>query len=50
MCDHIANNTQLLVASIEYRLAPEHCFPAAAEDCKDVADWMVLHSKRTVCL
>ncbi|QKX57819.1 uncharacterized protein TRUGW13939_04939 [Talaromyces rugulosus] len=46
MCDHIANNTQLLVVSIEYRLAPEYCFPAAAEDCQDVADWMVLNSKR----
>jgi acetyl esterase/lipase len=50
MCDHIANNTQLLVVSIEYRLAPEYCFPAAAEDCQDVADWMVLNSKRKVCL
>jgi len=37
----IAQNTGLAVASVEYRLAPEHPFPAGPDDCERAARWLV---------
>ncbi|WP_018567291.1 alpha/beta hydrolase [Streptomyces sp. PsTaAH-124] len=41
---HIAAEVGAVVASVEYRLAPEHPFPAALDDCYAVLKWMVANS------
>jgi acetyl esterase len=40
----LANSTGALVAVVGYRLAPEHPFPAAVDDCYAAVRWVAEHS------
>lgn len=44
----IKQATGLIVISVEYRLAPEHVYPAAVQDCEDVADWLYSNASSEV--
>jgi acetyl esterase len=43
-CRHIAHGARAVVASVDYRLAPENAFPTAAEDCYEALCWLVDHA------
>jgi acetyl esterase len=40
LCRRIANGTGARVVSVDYRLAPEHPFPAGLDDAEDVLHWL----------
>jgi acetyl esterase len=46
MLERIADNTGQAVVAVEYRLAPEHPYPAGPDDCEAAAAWLVQNSKR----
>lgn len=43
-CSGLAHQAGLTVVSLEYRLAPEHPFPAALHDTYDAMRWLAAHS------
>ncbi|GAB2568288.1 alpha/beta hydrolase [Leucobacter ruminantium] len=45
-CTTMADLTGCVVASVDYRLAPEHPFPAGLEDCLDVAATLLDEPRR----
>jgi acetyl esterase/lipase len=46
MLERIADNTGQAVVGVDYRLAPEHPYPAGPDDCEAAAVWLVQNSKK----
>src|SRR5438132_11694346 len=42
----LAHGSGAVVASVEYRLAPEHPFPAGLDDCETVTRWALANSSQ----
>ncbi len=40
LCRHFAESLGIVVAAVEYRLAPEHRFPVPLHDCHDALAWL----------
>src|ERR1051326_7742368 len=45
ICRTLANAAGCLVASVDYRCAPEFAYPVAAEDCYAATRWVVEHAR-----
>jgi acetyl esterase len=43
-CRHFANAARCAVVSVDYRMAPEHKFPAAVDDSEAATRWIIAHA------
>ena len=44
LCRHIAEQSGCVVIAVDYRLAPEHKYPAAIDDCYQATSYAVQHA------
>jgi acetyl esterase len=45
VCRKLAHEAEMLVVSVDYRLAPEHKFPSAADDAIAATKWVAANAK-----
>ncbi|MBR0871054.1 alpha/beta hydrolase [Bradyrhizobium tropiciagri] len=45
VCQKLAHEGELIVISVDYRLAPEHRFPAAVDDSITATQWVAAHAR-----
>jgi len=45
VCRKLANLAGVAVIAVDYRLAPEHKFPAAVDDCVQATEWIAAHAE-----
>ena len=46
VCRKLAHEGELIVISVDYRLAPEHRFPAAVDDAITATKWIAANAKK----
>jgi acetyl esterase/lipase len=46
LLERIADNAGLTCVSVDYRLSPEHPYPAGPDDCERAALWLVEHARK----